>query len=120
MSNPLSRWAGSGRWGPLHGLSRGRLAVLTRFPLWPKQLRCLRRYYGIPAARFPRWSTRWWSSATVTDGDVAFHRGQCLLIEHLADQTQVLLNTRTLRPVGYGDARRLLPPVLQGIQAVIG
>ena len=55
----------------------------------------------------------------MTDGDMAFHRGQCLLIEHLADQTQVL-NTSTCDPSAYSDARRLLPPVLQGIKSVIG
>ncbi len=57
--------------------------------------------------------------AAVPDGDVALHRGQGLLVEHLADQAEVL-EDQHLRPVGDGDARRLLAAVLQRVQAVIG
>ncbi len=53
------------------------------------------------------------------DGDVALHRGQCLLIEHLTDQAKVLEHQH-LRAVGDGDTRRFLAAVLQRVQAVVG
>ena len=56
--------------------------------------------------------------AAVADGDVALHRGERLLVEHLADQAEILEHQH-LRAVGDGDARRLLPSVLQGIEAVV-
>ena len=57
--------------------------------------------------------------ATVADGDVALHRGQCLLVEDLADQAEVLEHEH-LRAVGDGDARRFLAAVLKRVQAVVG
>ena len=56
--------------------------------------------------------------AAVADGDVALHGGERLLVEHLADEAEILEHQH-LRAVGDGDARRLLAAVLQGIQAVV-
>ena len=47
----------------------------------------------------------------MSDSDVTVHRGQCLLVENLADQTQILEH-QNLRTVGNRDARRFLPAVL--------
>ena len=47
----------------------------------------------------------------MADGDVARHRGQGLLVEHLADQAEVL-EDQHLRAVGDGDTGRLLASVL--------
>ena len=55
----------------------------------------------------------------MSDGDVAFHRGQRLLVEDLADQAEILEH-QYLGAVGDGDARGLLPAVLQRVQAVVG
>ena len=45
------------------------------------------------------------------DGDVALHGGQRLLVEHLADQAEVLEHQH-LRTVGDGDTCRFLAAVL--------
>ena len=55
----------------------------------------------------------------VPDGDVALHRGQRLLVEDLADQTEILEHQH-LRSVGDGDARGLLAAMLQGVEAEVG
>ena len=57
--------------------------------------------------------------AAVADGDVALQRAQHLLVEDLADQAEVLVDDGA-PPVGHGHARRLLPPVLEGVEAVVG
>ncbi len=55
----------------------------------------------------------------VPDRDVAFHGGQGLLVEHLADQAQVFEHQH-LGAVGDGDPGSLLPAVLQCVEAVVG
>ena len=50
---------------------------------------------------------------------MASHGGQRLLIENLADQTEILEHQH-LGSVGNGDACRLLATVLQRIKAVVG
>ena len=45
--------------------------------------------------------------AAVPDGDVTFHGGQRLLVEHLTDQAEVF-EDQYLRSIGDGDSRR--PP----------
>src|SRR6185436_18825960 len=57
--------------------------------------------------------------AAVADCDMAFHRGQGLLVEDLANQPEVLEHEH-LRTVGDGDARRFLAAVLKRVQAVVG
>ena len=57
--------------------------------------------------------------AAVPDGDVALHGGQRLLVEHLADQAEVL-EDQHLGSIGDGDPRCLLAAVLQRVQAVVG
>ncbi len=57
--------------------------------------------------------------AAVSDGDVAFHRGQRRLVEDLADQPEIL-EDQHLGAVGDRDTRGLLPAMLQGVQAVVG
>ncbi len=57
--------------------------------------------------------------SAVPDGDVALHGRQCLLVENLADQTEVLEHQH-LGSVRDGDAGRLLASVLQRIQPVVG
>ncbi len=54
----------------------------------------------------------------VPDGDVAFHRGQRLLVEDLTDQAEILEHQH-LRPVRDGDAGGFLPAVLQRVEAVV-
>ena len=80
--------------------------------------RCRRRWCGRSAARSPTWSTRRGVPA-VADGHVPRHRGEGLLVEHLADQAEVL-EDQHLRAVGDGDARSFLAAVLQRIKPVIG
>ncbi len=53
------------------------------------------------------------------DGDVALHGRQRLLVEHLADQAQVL-EDQHLGAVGDGDTGGFLAAVLQRVQAVVG
>ncbi len=53
----------------------------------------------------------------MADSDMASKLGQCLLVEDLGDQSHLFVPL-DLRPVGHHDPRRLLPPVLQGKQAV--
>ena len=53
------------------------------------------------------------------DGDVARHGGQGLLVEHLADQAEILEHQH-LRAVGDRDTGGLLAAVLQRVQAVVG
>ena len=55
----------------------------------------------------------------MSDGDVAMHGRQRLLVEHLADQAEVF-EDQHLGSIGDGDARGFLPAMLQGIQAVVG
>ena len=50
--------------------------------------------------------------------DVARHRREGLLVENLADEAEIL-EYQDLRAVRDCDARGLLAPVLQRIQAVI-
>src|SRR5690606_1283253 len=57
--------------------------------------------------------------ATVTDGDVAFQRGQHLLVEDLGDQPEVL-EDHDLRAVAHRDARGFLAAMLQCVEAVVG
>ena len=57
--------------------------------------------------------------AAVADRHVALHGAECLLVEHLADQPEVLEHQH-LGAVCHGDARGFLASVLQGVQAVIG
>ena len=57
--------------------------------------------------------------SAVPDGDVALHGRQGLLVENLADQTEVFEHQH-LRPVRHGDAGGLLAAVLQRVQPVIG
>ena len=57
--------------------------------------------------------------AAVPDGDVAVHRRQRLLVEHLADQAEVL-EDQHLGAIGDGDPRGFLPAMLQRVQAVVG
>ena len=47
------------------------------------------------------------------------HGRQGLLIEHLADQTEIL-EDHHLRAVGDGNSGGLLPAMLQRVQAVVG
>ena len=53
------------------------------------------------------------------DGDVTFQGVEGLLIENLGDKTQVLVH-HNLISIANGDAGRLLPSVLEGVQAVVG
>ncbi len=57
--------------------------------------------------------------AAVADSDVARHGAQRLLVEHLADQAEVL-EDQHLGSVGDGDACGFLAAMLQRVQAVIG
>jgi hypothetical protein len=57
--------------------------------------------------------------AAVADGDVARHGAQRLLVEHLADQAEVL-EDQHLGSIGDGDAGGFLAAMLQRVQAVIG
>ncbi len=57
--------------------------------------------------------------AAMADRDVTRHGTEGLLIEHLTDQTEVL-EDQNLRPVGHRDPGRLLAPMLEGIETVIG
>src|SRR4051812_5208723 len=54
--------------------------------------------------------------AHVTDRHVADERAQRLLVEDLVDQPEVALGQDVAAAVGRGDARRLLPAVLEGVQ----
>ncbi|NKZ68474.1 hypothetical protein GTG23_30825 [Rhodococcus hoagii] len=54
----------------------------------------------------------------VADGDVPRHGAQGLLVEHLADQTEVLEHQH-LRAVGDGDTGGLLAAVLEGVEPVV-
>ena len=54
----------------------------------------------------------------MADGDVALHRRQRLLVEHLADQAEIL-EDQHLGAVGDGDAGGFLPAVLQRVQAEV-
>ncbi len=53
------------------------------------------------------------------DRDVALHGAECLLVEYLADQPEIL-EDQHLRAVGYRDTSGFLAAVLKGVQAVIG
>jgi hypothetical protein len=55
----------------------------------------------------------------VPDRDMPPERGERRFVERLADETHVLVN-ENLTPVTDCDPRRLLPPVLQGIEPEIG
>ena len=57
--------------------------------------------------------------AAVPDRDVAAQRGQRGLVEDLGHQAHVLVHHDPVT-VADGDARRLLAPVLQGVQAEVG
>ncbi len=57
--------------------------------------------------------------AGVTDGQVAVQRLQGGLIEDLRDEAHVLVH-EDLAAVGHGDTGRLLPAVLQGVDAEVG
>ena len=52
------------------------------------------------------------------DRDVAFHRGQRLLVEDLTDQAEILEHQH-LRAVRDGDAGRFLAAVLQRVEPVV-
>jgi len=90
-------------------------SVFVRFPLWPSErppvaveLRVL------PDAR-PGGGV-----AAVPDREVtAAERLQRGLVEHLRDQAHVLEHHR-LAALGHGDPGRLLPAVLQRVQAEVG
>ena len=55
----------------------------------------------------------------MTDRDVSGHCGQRLLVEHLADQPEILEHQH-LRSVRDGDTGRFLSAVLQCVEAVVG
>ena len=55
----------------------------------------------------------------MADRHVALHGTECLLVEHLADQPEILEHQH-LGAVCHGDACGFLASVLQGVQAVIG
>ena len=55
----------------------------------------------------------------MADGDVAAQRGEHGLVEHLGDQAHVLVH-HDPGAVADRDAGRLLPPVLQRVQAEVG
>ena len=55
----------------------------------------------------------------VTDGEVALEGGEVCLVEDLRDEAHVLVD-EDASPVTRGDARGLLPAVLQGVQPVVG
>ena len=57
--------------------------------------------------------------AAVPDGEVPAQRRQRPLVEDLGDQPHVLVD-EDRAAVGGGDACRLLPAVLQGVEAVVG
>jgi len=56
--------------------------------------------------------------ARVPDGEVPLEGVERALVEHLGDQAHVLVD-EDLRPVARGDARRLLAPVLQRVEAEV-
>ena len=55
----------------------------------------------------------------MADGVLAAEALEHLLVEHLADQAEVL-DDRDLAVVGHGDAGALLAAVLQGVEAEEG
>jgi hypothetical protein len=55
----------------------------------------------------------------VADRHVALQRAQLLLVEHLADQPLVA-HGHDVAALRGGDARRLLPAVLEGVQGEVG
>src|SRR4051812_25845684 len=57
--------------------------------------------------------------ADVADRHVALQRAQLLLVEDLVDEPLVA-HREDMAALGGGDARRLLPAVLQGIEREIG
>ena len=57
--------------------------------------------------------------AAVADREVAAQRRERALVEHLGHQPHVLVDEQSLA-VGGGDAGRLLPAVLQGVEPVVG
>ncbi len=52
------------------------------------------------------------------DGDVARHGGESLFVEDLTDESEIL-EDQYLRPVGNGDTRRLLSPMLECVKTVV-
>ena len=57
--------------------------------------------------------------AHVADGHVAAQRAQLLLVEDLVDEALVA-HRHDVAALGRGDARRLLPAVLQGVEGEVG
>ena len=107
---------------PISPASRARAAssaVLTRFPLWPERHPGARGGVAEHRLGVLPGGGAGGGVAAVPDGDVALHGGQRLLVEHLADQAEILEHQH-LGAVGDGDARGLLATVLQRIQAVVG
>ena len=93
-------------------------AVLVRLPLWPRAT--------VPAAVAPsvgcafsqvRAAGR--GVAAVADGDVPLQGAQRGLVEDLGDQAHVLVDEDLLAVAGR-DAGRLLPAVLQRVEAEVG
>ena len=70
---------------------------------------------GTRAGRCARCSTRSWSSG-VAHGHVAFESGQLVLVEDVGDQAHVLDDHHGVA-VAHRHARRLLTPVLEGVDA---
>ena len=89
-----------------------------QFPLWPSAGRCPWPWCGTWAGRSPRGGSGG-GVAHVPDREVAVQRREHLLVEDLAHQPEVLEHHRA-PTVGDGFARRLLPAMLQRVQAVVG
>jgi hypothetical protein len=56
----------------------------------------------------------------VPEGQRALQRAELLLVEHLVDQTQLAQGHDVPADIGRGDACRLLPPMLEGVQREVG
>ena len=91
--------------------------VFTRLPLWPKAmtspLRLRTRRLRVLPVRRSRGRV-----AHVPDRVLAAQAREDLLVEHLADQAEIL-DDRDLTVVAHGDPGALLPPMLQRIEAEV-
>ena len=88
--------------------------VLTRLPLWPRAMTSPLRL-RTSGCEFGQWLDAGRAVAHVADGVLAAEALEHLLVEHLADQAEVL-DDRDLAVVGHGDAGALLTAVLQGVE----
>ena len=106
---------GAARSGPASRAASSR--VLIRFPLCPRA-RLVLPASGKSAARWPDRGPGGRVPA-MTHRDVAAERGQGGLVEYLGDQPHLLVH-HDAAAVADRDARGLLPPVLQRVQAEVG